>query len=457
MRWTLLLTGVLPLSLASCTRGAPGGSPLSAGPATVFDVTADAFGLPAPPLTEASKKRFFVGNSFFNQNWVTAPSSVSSRDGLGPLFNARSCSGCHFKDGRSKPPEAGKAFETLLLRVSVPGRGPHGEPLEDPTYGDQIQTASAEGVPAEADVLVDYEEQTMSLSGGEVARLRRPRYRLTNLGYGEPARELSMSARAAPAMVGLGLLEAVPESALRELSDPDDRNGDGISGRTNVVWDARAARKATGRFGWKAEQPNLTQQAAAAFRGDIGITTSLFPLENHTDRQASCRGQASGGAPEATDDVLRDIVAYARTLGVPARRAASDPEVQQGQRLFDEVGCASCHRPVLEAGLVQGAPELGGGEIHPYTDLLLHDLGDDLGDGRPSFEATGNEWRTAPLWGVGLVKTVNGHTFLLHDGRARDVREAVLWHGGEARGSRDAFVALDPAGRRAVVRFVESL
>jgi CxxC motif-containing protein (DUF1111 family) len=455
--WTLLLAAVLPLSLASCSRGAPGDSPLSAGPATVFDTTGNAFSLPAPPLTEASKKRFFVGNSFFNQNWVTAPSSVTSRDGLGPLFNTRSCSGCHFKDGRSKPPEAGKVLETVLLRVSIPGRGPHGEPLEDPTYGDQIQTASIEGVPAEADVLVEFEERTVELAGGEVARLRRPLYRLKNLGYGEPARELAMSARAAPAMVGLGLLEAVPQSALRGLSDPDDRDGDGISGRPNVVWDARTAGKTMGRFGWKAEQPNLRQQAAAALRGDMGLTTSLFPSENHTDRQAPCREQASGGTPEATDDVLRDIVAYARTLGVPARRGSGEPEVQRGQRLFDEAGCASCHRPVLEAGPVEGAPELGGGEIHPYTDLLLHDLGDDLGDGRPSFEAAGSEWRTAPLWGIGLVKTVNAHTFLLHDGRARDVREAVLWHGGEARASRDAFAALDPAGRHAMIRFVESL
>ena len=453
--WTFLVTGTL--ALASCARTPAAEQPLSAGPATVFDVTADAFSLPAPPLTEASKKRFFVGNSFFNQNWVTAPSSVTSRDGLGPLFNARSCSGCHFKDGRSKPPETGKALETVLLRVSIPGRGPHGGPLEDPIYGDQIQSSAVDGVPAEATVIVEYEERTVELAGGESARLRSPRYLLKNLGYGPPAPELAMSARAAPAMVGVGLLESVQESALRDLADPDDRNGDGISGRLNIVWDAQAGRTAAGRFGWKAEQPNLTQQTAAALRGDLGLTTTLFPAENHTEHQDPCRDRANGGTPEATDDVLRDLALYVRTLGVPARRDAGNAEVRDGQRLFDEVGCASCHRPSLTAGPVQGAPELAGGEIHPYTDLLLHDLGDELGDGRPSFEAAGNEWRTAPLWGIGLVKTVNAHTFFLHDGRARDVREAILWHAGEARAARDAFAALEPSARRALIRFVESL
>lgn len=452
-----LVAASVPALAIACARTRPSEQPLAGGAATVFDVTADAFSLPAPPLTEANKRRFFVGNSFFNQNWVAAPSSVTSRDGLGPLFNARSCSGCHFKDGRSRPPEDGRPADTLLLRISVPGRGPRGEPLGDPVYGDQIQTVAIEGVPREADVHVDYVERSVPLSDGEHASLRRPSYRLEGLGYGAPAAGLMTSARAAPAMLGLGLLEAVPAPALEALADPEDRDGDGISGRANVVWDARAARPAMGRFGWKAEQPNVTQQAAGAFRGDMGITTSLFPEENHEDRQAPCLGQASGGAPEATEEVLRDVVAYARTLGVPARRATGDPEVQRGERLFDDAGCAKCHRPALVTGRVEGAPELGGGEIHPYTDLLLHDLGEELGDGRPVFEASGTEWRTAPLWGIGLLGTVNGHTFLLHDGRARDVREAVLWHGGEGRAARDAFASMSASDRRALVRFVESL
>jgi CxxC motif-containing protein (DUF1111 family) len=431
--------------------------PTAAGTSTVLDDTKDAFSLPSPALTKEHRRRFFVGNSFFNQSWVAAPSSVPSRDGLGPLFNARSCSGCHFKDGRSRPPDAGQPMDTMLLRVSLPARGPHGEPLEDPIYGDQLQVNAVERVAPEVDIRIEYVEEPVALAGGETVALRRPRYRLSRWAYGDPARDLQTSPRVAPAMIGLGLLEAVPEEAVAKLADPADGDQDGISGRTNLVWDAASNRKALGRFGWKAEQPSVKQQAAAAFRADMGITTSLFPTENHTASEKPCAAEPSGGAPEATDAVLNDVVSYARSLGVPARRAWTDPVVMRGERLFATARCESCHRPSLEVGKVDGMAELGGETIHPYTDLLLHDMGKDLDDGRPVFEASASEWRTAPLWGIGLLKTVNGHTFLLHDGRARGVAEAILWHGGEARHARNAFAAMDASDRRALVAFVESL
>jgi CxxC motif-containing protein (DUF1111 family) len=442
----------------ACRTAVPASDPaLSAGTATVFDSTHDAFSFPIPSLSPEHRPTFFVGNSFFNQNWVIAPASVDTRDGLGPLFNARSCSGCHFKDGRSGPPEAGKPFSTALLRVSIPGRGPHGEPLPDPVYGDQIQGNAVPGVPREADVVAEYEIITGRFDDGEPYELRRPHYRVEHLGFGATAANLLMSPRVAPAMIGVGLLEAVPERDVRARVDPNDSDKDGVSGRANVVWDVAAGRTALGRFGWKAEQPSVRQQSAGAFLGDMGITTTLFSKQNHTDREPPCDAQPNGGSPEATDQVLDSVTRYARTLGVPARRNSSDPIVRRGEELFAAAHCTACHTPSLKTGAVPDLPELGDQPIHPYTDLLIHDMGQGLADGRPTFEADGAEWRTPPLWGIGLVRTVNGHTFLLHDGRARNIAEAVLWHDGEARAARAAFAAMHRSDRGALIAFLSSL
>jgi CxxC motif-containing protein (DUF1111 family) len=433
------------------------GESLAAGSATVFDATRNAFSLAMPSLTEGHRHAFFVGNSFFNENWVTAPASVESRDGLGPLFNARSCSACHFKDGRSRPPEPNQPMSTMLLRISVPGRGPHGEPVPDPVYGDQIQGAAVPGVPREADVFVDYQDVPGTFADGEPYTLRKPSYRIANLAYGACAQGLLTSPRVAPAMTGLGLLEAVPSAALRALSDPEDEDRDGISGRPNVVWNVIEKAPALGRFGWKAEQPTVVQQSAGAFVGDMGITSSLFGDENHTDREEGCRGQPSGGSPEVSDEIVTSVGLYARSLGVPARRDPNDPRVRHGETLFAEARCARCHVPTLKTEPIAELPELGGQTIHPYTDLLLHDMGDALSDGRPTFAARGREWRTAPLWGIGLVQRVNGHTFFLHDGRARGFSEAILWHGGEAAGAQEAFVRMRRADREALIAFLGSL
>ncbi len=458
MHW--LARAAVPLSAAwLATNGCrgPAGVAPAAGSATVTDATRDAFSLPVPSLTPEHRAAFFVGNSLFNRSWVAAPASVESRDGLGPLFNARSCSGCHFKDGRSRPPEPGEPMRTMLLRVSIAGRGPHGAPLPDPTYGDQIQGSANSGVPAEGDVVIRYAAVRGAFADGQPYELTRPEYRIDHPGYGAPAPGLLQSPRVAPAMIGLGLLEAVPEHTLREREDPGDANHDGISGRANIVWDVRRNAEALGRFGWKAEQPTVEQQSAGAFLGDLGVTSSLFPDQACTPAETRCNEQPNGGSPEVSDELLRNVVLYARTLGVPARRRGDDTTVHDGEALFQRAGCAACHAPMLHTGPFAAVPELQNQEIHPYTDLLLHDLGDGLADGRPTFGADGREWRTAPLWGIGLLRTVNEHTRLLHDGRARGSSEAILWHDGEARSAREAYTRMSRSERQALLAFLDSL
>jgi CxxC motif-containing protein (DUF1111 family) len=475
------------------------GEEFSGGDTTVFDTSPKAFGFPARNLKDERRASFFVGHSFFNENWVVAPASTAGRDGLGPLFNTRSCSACHFQDGRSRPPKPGEAMVTMLMRISVPGVGPHQEPVPDPAYGGQIQGQAVPGVPREADVYVKYEETPGRFADGHEYFLRQPVYAVTNLGYGPLAKDMMMSPRVAPTMIGLGLLEAVPEETLRALAARHSQQssvganaeklkteklksdssvsafqhfsvsafkaqdsglgtpGGGIAGRINFVWDETARKTVPGRYGWKAEQPTVRQQTAGAFVGDMGITSSLMPDENNTARQEICARQPSGGHPEVSDKILNDVVIYSRTLAVPARRNWTDPTVLRGKALFAQASCAACHVPKLQTGDCPDLPELSNQTIRPYTDLLLHDMGEGLADNRPVFEASGRDWRTPPLWGIGLVSKVNGHTFFLHDGRARNLTEAILWHGGEAEAAREKFRSFSQADREAMIAFLESL
>lgn len=432
------------------------GEELSGGQATVFDTTPNAFSQPIPGLEREQELLFFVGNSFFNQNWVAAPASTTARDGLGPRFNARSCAGCHFKDGRGRPPaHDGEASTGFLLRLSLPGSDDHGGPLPEPSYGGQLQDAAIPGIVPEGGVVVTYEEVPFTFPDGTTVSLRRPTYTIANPAQGQPATGLLVSPRVAGQMIGMGLLEAVPDSAILALADPDDRDGDGISGRPNTVWDVGAGGPALGRFGWKANEPTVAQQTAGAFHGDMGITTPIF-TEQNCDGLPDCAALPTGGAPEIAADDFAKVVLYASSLAVPARRDWDDPEVLRGKGLFHDIGCAACHTPMLTTGEHPAIPALSHQTIRPYTDLLLHDMGEGLADGRPDYQATGQEWRTPPLWGLGLIATVNGHTNLLHDGRARTFVEAILWHGGEAGASRDAFAGLSVEERAAVVRFLES-
>ncbi|HKP61460.1 MAG TPA: di-heme oxidoredictase family protein [Polyangiales bacterium] len=445
--WALVAAG---LAAAACSRAEP--SPLSAGSATVFDATQDAFSLPVPNLAAERRTAFFLGNSFFNQNWVSAPSTVETRDGLGPLFNARSCSGCHFKDGRGRPPEPGKPPVSVIVRISLAADGG-----AHPVYGDQFQTEALPGSAPEVALTLAYDEQPGHFPDGERYSLRKPRLQVRGPGYGPLPEDLRTSLRAAPALIGVGLLENVSEQDILSRVDERDQNRDGISGRANRVWDEERKTLALGRFGWKAEQPSVKQQVASAFSADMGLTTDLVTHDSCTAAQTACAQQPNGGTPEVSARIFGDVVQYSRTLAVPARRSLGDPRVRQGAELFGTLGCEQCHVATLRTGKAPGPPELSDQEIHPYTDLLLHDMGEGLADQRPVFAASGQEWRTPPLWGLGLVEKVNGHREFLHDGRARGVQEAVLWHAGEAVAAKRAFMALSRAQRAAVCAFVESL
>lgn len=428
----------------------------SGGEATIFDQSENAFGHAAPNLTSEEQLLFTTGNSIFRTNWVTAPASVDALDGLGPLFNSRSCSGCHNLDGRGRPPlTPDEPLSSMLIRLSVPGAT--GEPTGEPTYGGQLSNAAIQGIPAEGDMKITYENVGGTFSDGTSYELRRPRYEFVQLGYGAMSPQVMFSPRVAQQMPGLGLLEAVAEETILAFADANDANQDGISGRANYVLDSESGKSVLGRLGWKANQPTMRQQVAAAFEGDIGITSSMFPNENHTNTQTACLQAISGGNPELEASKLDKVTYYCRTLAVPARRRVSDEAVIKGKALFTEIGCAKCHVSTLQTGISSFIPAFSRQKIHPYTDLLLHDMGDDLADGRPDGLATGNEWRTPPLWGIGLVHTVSKHSFFLHDGRARNLQEAILWHGGEGLASQQKFKKLSSSDRNAVIKFLEAL
>lgn len=443
-----------------------------AGAATVrLTDTGNAFSQPSGNISFARELDFKVGNGIFKKLWVSSPASTLASDGLGPLFNARSCQRCHLKDGRGHPPEGpGDSAVSMFLRISIPG-GPDVDEIEDyiatspdPTYGGQIQDFSIAGHAAEGEMKIAYTEEPVQLSGGETASLRRPAYRLENLGYGPLHPDAMLSPRVAPQMIGLGLLEAIPATDILALADPDDADGDGISGRAQIVMSADYGVPMLGRFGYKAGNPSVWEQSAAAFRGDIGISSTLFP-DSHGDctpSQVACRAAPNGNTPvhdnaEIGDEGLELVSFYAANLGVPARRDVDDPQVLRGKQVFYETGCVTCHTPKFVTHRLEHQPEQSFQLIWPYTDLLLHDMGEGLADHRPEGRANGREWRTPPLWGIGMTETVSGHSYFLHDGRARNLLEAVLWHGGEAQAQRDAVVDMPPEDRAALIRFLESL
>ena len=249
----------------------------------------------------------------------------------------------------------------------------------------------------------------------------------------------------------------MPDTEITKFEDEFDADNDGISGRANYVWDVEASSLKLGKYGWKANAPSLRQQLAGAFHGDMGLTTSLFPDENCPDPQLDCQTAFNGGEPEVVDDQLDDVEFYQATLAVPNRRNFRDESVLRGRKLFDELNCIGCHAINQQTGNFPLNQVLEGVTIKPYSDFLLHDMGEGLADNRPDLKATGLEWRTQPLWGIGLISTVNGHTFLLHDGRARNIEEAILWHGGEAEQSKLDFVDLSEEQRKELISFINSL
>jgi CxxC motif-containing protein (DUF1111 family) len=447
---------LLALAVSGCgdATGAGGGGDealaLSGGAMTVFDATSNAFETPAPNLGSESLDRHLAGDFQFGATFVTAPAPVHA--GLGPVFNNTSCERCHVGDGRGRPPNPGETFTSLLFRTSVAGMDPQGGPLSAPGVGLQLQLRSIVGFAAEGTAALAYDEVAGEFADGTPYTLHRPRYTLTGGAAPLPG-GLLISPRVAPPVFGLGLLEALSEATIMAAADPDDADGDGISGRPNRVWDPTAGATAIGRFGWKANAASLLQQTASAYNGDMGVTSSFLPAEPCEGLIAGCERHA----PDVTDEVVRLAQHYVRTLGVPARRGLDDQVARRGETVFRQAGCASCHLPELRTGDLLDVPEASGQTIRPYTDLLLHDMGPDLADDRPDFEASGQEWRTPPLWGIGLTVVVSGHTNFLHDGRARDLMEAILWHGGEAAGARSKVLDLAPADREALLAFLRSL
>ena len=472
-RFRLSLALLTTLVVSACddaprfTHAEPGEA-LSGGSATVKKSDQNAFSLPSANLSPVRRLDFSVGNSFFRSPWVIAPSTTTARDGLGPLFNTNACQNCHIKDGRGHPPEAGDTNAvSMLVRLSIPDDPAFADLIQrngvlpEPNYGGQLQDMANPGVTPEGKVRVEYDALTVKFRDGTAVELRQPTLRITQLGYGPMHPEAHVSARIAPPMIGLGLLEAIADEAVLANADPDDKNGDGISGRANWVWDDAQQKVVMGRFGWKAGQPNLNQQNVHAFSGDMGLTTSLRRFDDCTPAQTDClaapNGNGPDGEPEVSDNILRLVEFYTRNLGVPARRNVDDPQVLTGKNLFFQAGCQQCHVPSFKTRADAAEPELANQEIRPYTDLLLHDMGDGLADNRTEFQATGREWRTPPLWGLGLTAAVNGHTQMLHDGRARNALEAILWHGGEAQAAQRQVLAFNAEQREALLAFLNSL
>lgn len=459
---TVLLSACQDTSL-DFSRAEPGEA-LSGGATTVNRSDVNAFSLPSANLPPSRRLDFNVGNSFFRNPWVIAPASTTARDGLGPLFNTNACQNCHIKDGRGHPPAEGAPHSvSMLVRLSLPAGPEHAELVArqgvrpEPTYGSQLQDMAIPGVTPEARLRMQYEYSSVRFADGFEVELRQPRLQLDQLGYGPLHPDTLVSPRVAPPMIGLGLLEAIPESAILALADPDDRDGNGISGRPNIVRDQATGRDVLGRFGWKAGQPSLAQQNADAFLNDMGLTTPLLRVDACTEAQVACRAAPHGGNPEISEHIFNQVLFYTRNLAVPVRRNVDDPTVLAGKRLFHESGCAACHTPLHLTRADAAEPELASQTIRPYTDLLLHDMGDGLADNRPEFQASGREWRTPPLWGIGLTEVVNAHTQFLHDGRARNLLEAILWHGGEAEAARQQVLSFNGEQREALLAFLNSL
>lgn len=421
------------------------------GGTTLFTVTSNAYRTSAPNLSAADLGMHLLGDVDFESIFVTAPSSINS--GLGPIFNNSSCISCHPRDGRASFPANMIARSGLLIRSSIPGTDAHGGPLHVPGFGLQIQNQALFGYVPEANYAVAFQEFTEVLSDGTVVKLRKPVFSLINTYIALPG-NVQLSPRIGPPVFGLGLLEAIPEADILAMQDADDADGNGISGRANYVWDPIAQQTVLGRFGWKANTATLRVQCAAAYVEDMGITNIIFSEETGFGQLNGDDGL--GDDPELSAAILDQVVLYCKTLAVPAPRGIDNQQVREGAAIFERINCASCHKPKQKTGWSE-ISALSFQTFYPYTDMLLHDMGEGLADNRPDFLANGREWKTRPLWGIGLTQLVNGHTDFLHDGRARNLTEAILWHGGEALSSKDKFKALSKKEREALLVFLNSL
>ena len=436
-------------------------------------VNRDAFSFPSANLSFDQQEQFSLGNGFFRKVWVSSPSSTKASDGLGPLFNARGCQNCHLKDGRGHPPTGGEDDGvSMFLRLSVP---PHSDAekqlvasgqenvIPEPAYGGQLQDFGVPGLAGEGRMVVTYTDLPITLPDGTAVSLRRPEYSVADLSHGPMAKDVMLSPRVAPQMIGLGLIEQIAQEDILARADLGDKDHNGISGKPNYARDLMTGQLELGRFGWKAGAPTIRTQSAEAAAGDLGLSTPLNnkPYGDCTAAEADCLAMPNGenepGVSEAPDPILDLLTFYSQNLAVPARRNIADPAVLRGKRAFYEAGCIACHTPKFVTSRKAEDPTKRFQLIWPYSDFLLHDMGDGLADYRDEGRADGFEWRTAPLWGIGLPQTVSDHTFVLHDGRARSLTEAILWHGGEAQKSSDAFANLPKAARDDLLAFLGSL
>ncbi len=406
------------------------------GDTTIDDRTREAFSHPAANLTAEQRMTFQLGRGPFNFIW--APPQ------LGRLFNNAACLGCHGGNGRGKSlvMRGQELGSEALVRVSLSDGEPStpGGNVPVPGFGEQLQDHTTSGLP-EVFLEVTWAESVTYYGDGTPQPMRLPTVTISLPNVNDPLPPWMVSYRQALPLHGLGLLEAIPEETLAALEDPDDADGDGISGRRNIVFDSIAQTMATGRFGHKANVAHLIDQVAGAFVNDMGLTNKVFPEDDDTR--------------DVNDDQLDQVTFMVSTIAVPAAAPRSS-DALRGKTLFTQFQCASCHIPTLETG-DHPIPQLANQTIHPYTDMLLHDVGDLLTDARPDHLAIGTEWRTPPLWGIGLTHTVQQGTTFLHDGRARTLEEAILWHGGEAEAAQQAFRNAKKTDRDALIRFLESL
>ena len=436
-------------------------------------VNQDSFSQSSANITFEEEGTFKLGNGLFRKNWVSSPSSTQASDGLGPLFNARACQSCHLKDGRGHPPENAADATSMLIRLARAAESAEERQaiaskavlnFPDPVYGGQLQDLAVPGLKAEGKIHISYDELPVTLADGATVSLRKPVYSIDDLALGPLHAGVTLSPRIAPPMIGLGLVEQIHPADILANADPDDANGDGISGRPQIVRAPKGDGLMLGRFGWKAQAAKIRQQSADAFANDMGISSPDMPRHwgDCTEAEADCLAMPTGvqarlGDTEAPDPVLDLVTFYSQNLAVPARRDYGKREILAGKQIFYDLGCTGCHTPKFVTR--RDAPNKAQSFqlIWPYSDFLLHDMGEGLADGQQVGEASGTEWRTPPLWGIGLTKHVNGHSFFLHDGRARNFTEAILWHGGEAETSRNGFAALNKLDRDALVKFLESL
>jgi CxxC motif-containing protein (DUF1111 family) len=423
---------------------------LSGGAATVFLANSQAFGSMVSGLIGYDEFMHEAGDKLFEQSFVSAPATIFP--GLGPVYNNVSCVSCHHNDGKGTP-TLGQITSSLLARISIPGTNPHGGPLEAAGFGGQVQDKAVAGKMPEAKVSVSYQEIPFTYPDGQTVSLRKPTYTLSNPYIPLPAGYM-ISVRLAPSVFGLGLLDLIPEETLLAQADPNDINGDGIKGRANYVYNPYTQKTELGRYGLKANVPTLDIQVAGALQQDMGVTNYIFPQESSYGQM---QDDGLSDNPDLSDSAVDALIFYIRTLAVPARRDVTDPIALQGEQLFSQLNCSGCHTPTVYTGVDVRLPVLSHQRIHPYTDLLLHDMGAELADGRADFLAGANDWRTPPLWGIGLFPKTNGEAYYLHDGRARNIEESILWHGGVAQEAKKAFVHLSKSEREALLKFLKSL